>query len=267
MTTHRVPIVLDTRGREISAINETNGAFDVYIQDQTTEEVTFFFREVLNVIFLASTVTLDAYNLTLVTGHNVEVGDTLVFKEDVNFFQAIVLTVDINDIGIDRPFDFAYTTDAIGQRCNVNMAVDGSVTPHVFKVTPAGLNDIQVDVTKIHFHIQDNAVMTGITFGGMTALTKGVVVRSINGRHKVHFNIKKNGDFALHCDDVTFNDRAAGSNVWCVSAIKRYAGNENQGVVIRLDSESLDEMQIIIQDTLNPLMNFIAVLHGHVVSK
>jgi hypothetical protein len=115
----------------------------------------------------------------------------------------------------------------------------------------------------MHFYIEDATAMNGATFGGIAALTRGVVVRSVNGVHKVHFNIKKNGDFGLHCDAVNYDDKAAGSSIWSITAVKRFNGQENQGVVIRLNSATSDQLQVIIQDDLTGLVVFHATAQGH----
>ena len=188
--------------------------------------------------------------------HNIVAGNLLNFKNGTHFFQGIVTNVATNVITVDSPFDYAFSATSTVERCNINMNVNGSVTPVIFNITPSGLTNVKLDITKIHFYISDGTAMTSELFGGLTALTRGVVVRSIDGVHKVHFNIKKNGEFGLHCDDVRYDDRASGSNIWSVSAIKRFAGQENQGVTIRLESMTDDTIQIIVQDDLTGLIQF-----------
>lgn len=243
---------------------ESNGAMPVNIQDQHSTLVEFFFRQVLNTITLASTVTIDTYTCTLVAGHNVVIGNTLVFKEGSNFFQCNVLNVVVDTITIDRPFDFAFTTGATGQRCNINMAVNGSVTPVTFFITPANLN-VDIDINAITFHIEDNTAMDTSTFGGLTALARGCVIRVINGIHKCLFNVKSNGDFSHHCASVTYDDKAP-AGLFGFRAIKTFNGQNNDGVSIRLNSATSDQLQIIIQDDLTGLTEFHAVVHGHVVT-
>lgn len=243
---------------------ESNGAMPINIQDQHSTAIDFFFRQVLNTITLSSTVTIDTYTCTLVAGHSVTVGDTLVFKEGTHFFQCQVLVVATNTITVDRPFDFAFTAAATGQRCNVNMAVDGSVTPVIFFITPANLS-LDIDINAIIFHMEDNTAMDSSTFGGITALTRGVVVRSINGIHKCHFNVKSNGEFGHHCSLVEF-DQKAPAGAYGIRAVKTFNGQNNDGVSIRLNSATSDQLQIIIQDNLTGLTEFHAVAHGHVVT-
>jgi hypothetical protein len=246
---------------------EANGGVPVNMQDQHTADIDWYFRELLNTVTLSNTVTLGAYTCTLAANHNMVNGNAIIFKEGSSFFQAFVLNVNSNVITIDHPFDFAFTSSAYGERCNVNMAVDGSSTPRIFYTSPVGLTNVELDYTKIHFYIEDNTAMTGATFGGLTALSRGITIRTINGINKVHFNIKKNGEFRLHCDSVEFDDKASGSNVWSISAIKRFAGQENQGISIRLSSESSDQLQIIIQDNLTGLNVFHATAQGHAVTE
>jgi len=46
---------------------------------------------------------------------------------------------------------------------------------------------------------------------------------------------------------------------------KKFGGQENDGVVIRLYAETDDELQVIIQDNLTSLTDMHAVAIGHVV--
>lgn len=253
--------ITDSTGKEMTL--EPSGGLPVYIQDQHTTLVSFFFRQVLNTVTVASNTTIDTYTVTLAAGHNVVVGDVLVLKEGVHFFQAEVITVVTNTITLDRPLDFAFTTAAIGQRCTINMNVNGSVTPQIFFITPAGLS-IDVDINAIHMHIEDNVAMDTSTFGGLAALTRGVLLRYTNGSMKNLFNIKDNGEFGHHCTLVQYDDRAP-AGIYGLRVVKTFNSQSYNGVTIRLSGPSNDQLQIIIQDDLTGLMEFHAIIQGHVV--
>ena len=60
---------------------ESNGAVPVNIQDQHSETVSLYFREVINAVTLAATITLGSRTCTLVAGHGVVTGNYLMFKQ------------------------------------------------------------------------------------------------------------------------------------------------------------------------------------------
>jgi hypothetical protein len=220
-------------------------------------------RKVINAITLASTVVVGNYTATLVAGHGMVVGNMLVLKQDTSFFQAIVLNVATNTITIDRPFDYAYTAAATGQRCTYNMAVNGSVTPQVFYTGPADTN-IALDINNIVFHLEDNLAMDTSKFGGIPTLTRGVVVRRVDGTTKNLMNVKNNGELANYCTHTVF-DLKAPAGEYGFTAIKTFNSQMGNGVAIRLNNATRDELQIIIQDDLSDLISFYVMVQGHVV--
>lgn len=253
--------IVDSTGKAL--LLETQNGLPVILQDQYTEVIDIFMCQLLNTVTLASNATLDSRTITLVAGHGVVAGNTICLKEGSHFSQMDVLSVNVNVITFDTPLDFGYTTAAIAQRTTKNMAVNGSLTPQVFRITPVGLT-VKFDITKIIFHIEDNAVMDTHKFGGITALTNGVIFRKKDGIYKNIFNIKSNGDFAHHNDTLEYDDKAP-AGVYGLRSIRNIAGQNNDGVVIRLDPASNDELQIIIQDDLTGIDEFHCVARGSIV--
>lgn len=243
---------------------ESNGAMPVNIQDQTSVIVDVYMCQLINAVTLASNTTIDTYDVTLVAGHGVVVGNILCFKEGASFFQAEVLTVVTNTITLDRPLDFAFTTAAVVERTTNDMNVDGSVTRQIFRISPVNTTN-KLDVTKIIFSIEDNAAMDTSTFGGLTKLARGIVLRKKDGTYKSIFNAKNNDDFLHHCAEYGFIDKAP-AGYYGFRAIKKFAGQENHGVTIRLDPALSDELQVIVQDNLTGLTDFHVIVHGHVVT-
>lgn len=250
-------------GEKVDINVDEGGAISVNVQDQTTTIVEFFAREILNTVTLAANAVAEAKTITLSPGHNVVTGDVIVLKEGSAFFQAKVTNVATNVITLDSPIDFAFTTAAIGQRCNINMNVNGSVTPRIFFISPVNLT-VDVDITAVTFHIDDNAAMDTTTFWGIPKLANGVVLRRKDGVLKNIFNVKSNGDFAHHCDAPEFYSKIGGGE-YSIVAKKRFSGQHNNGVALRLLSASADELQVIIQDDLTGLAEFHAIMQGHVL--
>lgn len=236
---------------------------DVFIQDQTTELVDVFFCKLLNVVNLASNVLIDTSTASFNAWHNFAVGDMACFKELSHFFQAQVIAVNTNTITIDRPFDYAFTTSAWVQRTTNEVNTNWSITPQIYMISPVWITK-KFDITKIIFHIEDDTAMDSGKFWGITALTKGVVLRKKDGVYKSIFNIKTNWDFAQHCAIIQYDDKAPSGQYW-FRAIKEISWQQNHGVVIRLDPALNDELQIIIQDDLTAIKEFHCIALGHVV--
>ena len=241
---------------------ESNGWVPVNIQDQSSEMVSLYMREVINTITLASNITLWAYTCTLTAGHGVVVGNYIVFKEGDRFFQAEVIIVATNTITVDSPFDYAFTTAAVGQRCNINMTVDWSSTPRVFYVSPANLTNFKFHITHISLVIRSGNDMDTSKFGSLTKLTKGCVLWTKDWAYKKLFNFKTNGDIGLYTSDLQFDPKAP-SWEYGLQATKYFTGQDKMGVTLMLDSATSDELQMIIQDNLTGLTRFVVLVEWH----
>ncbi len=113
--------------------------------------------------------------------------------------------------------------------------------------------------------ITDASEMDDTKFGGITALTKGVFLRKVNGVIKNIFNAKTNGDIALNCSTYSYADKAGAGN-YGFRAIKTFGGQENQGVIIRLAGDTQDTLEIVVQDNLTGLTGMYIMAKGHTVS-
>lgn len=211
------------------------------------------------------------FTTELLVGDSILVGG--VVREVLTLTDAtnLVVTVAFDDaslpwtILLDTPLDFAFTVLGGCSERSTNMNVDGSGTPIIFTVTPGNLQaGLKWDVVRFLLNILDAEPMDDGKFGGVDALTNGVVIRSVNGKTKNVFNAKTNGDFRLRAYDVEYVEKApAGQN--SVSLRRTFGGQSKNGVVIRLEADTLDEFQVIIQDDLEGLTQFKGCIQGHVV--
>ncbi len=224
--------------------------FDVTLQDQHTPLFDFYAITQEGTFTITGTVTEDTRTFTATGGHGISVGDMVEFYEEDRFFQAQALIVAGDNITTDTPFDFAFTTSVDGRRGDKNMAVDGSSTPVVFRVTVAALRaKKQIDVVRFLVYIQDGTGMFDERYGGGTALTNGVICRVINGQSFNVFNVKTNGDWAIRTFDASYTPNPpAGSYGFRVR--RTFGGQTKAGVVVRLTADDDDEFQFIIQDDL-----------------
>jgi hypothetical protein len=242
---------------------DANGNLNVVLQDQSTFIVDLYLHKIDASVTIGSNTSIDDVDVTFSAGHGISVGDLICFKEGVRFYQGIVLVVNVNLITLDTPLDFAYTTAATASRGSNDAAVDGSGTTQVFSIQPPA--SATWDVTRLIFHIEDQTVMDSSKFGGITALTNGVVVRKKNTTYQNIFNIKSNGDFAHRAYDIAYDDKAP-AGTYGFRCRNTFGGQDKRGVVVRLDGDDSDEIQVLVQDDLTGLVHFHIIAQGHVTN-
>lgn len=251
-----------TDGRYDEFKIEDDRTFPVTIQDQYTDVVDLLLCNQLNPATLAAPIVRGASTATFVPGHGFVSGNTVCIKEGARFYQATVINVATDVITVDSPFDFAFTVAAGVERRRVNMAVDGSVTPVVFSVTPPV--GTEWDLTRMIIQATDDSAMDDGKFAGITALTKGLLFRVVNGNWKNIFNAKTNGDFRLRTFDVAYLDAALGpSGLYGFGCRRSFNGFDKNGVTIRLGPD--DEFQAVVQDNLSGISSLRVCVQGHVV--
>lgn len=243
----------------------TGISFDVNIQDQHSSALDLMFMGNTVSVTLASNATIDTTTATFTAGHNIISGDVLCFKESSRHFQAHATNVVSNTITLDSPFDYSFTTSAVVMKGTDNIAVDGSSTSKVYRVSPLYMsNSVSWDITNLIFHIEDDSAMDDWKFGGLNALTKGIVLRKKDGDYQHIFNAKSNGQIIDHCQSAAYSSKTGGGG-YGFRALKTFGGQANSGVVIRLSAQTEDELQIIVQDDLTALQDFHVVAIGHLV--
>lgn len=256
---------------------ESNGAIPVNIQDQHTEIVDLKLSRVLDNITLLQNYSINDVIINIsTTGIIPTIDMTLCLKEGSAFYQArpvLITPLGGNNYSLkmDTPLDFAFTISGGCALTSTNLAVDGSVTPIIFRITPGGLNeDIEWDITRFillwggdGIGAQNDAPDDG-DFGVTTALTNGIVIRVVDGITKNIFNAKTNGDFRVRTYDLTYQGITRGG-VYTVTTRRTFAGQDKNGVTIRLKANSKDEFQIIIQDDLTAMTGGQMVAQGHIV--
>ena len=243
---------------------EANGGIPVNLQDQTTPPVLIYANQIICTTTLTAATALDDYTVSVVDASLMSVGDyTGIFNiEGIRFYAGTILSINVNDITFDTPIDFKYQIGDTVQCGTKEMNVDGSITPQIFSLRADPGLDIEVDVTRIIIHITDNTAMDDSRFGGILALTNGVVLRRVDGSYLNILNVKTNGEIGELAFDKTYDDRAP-SGFFGLTARLTFAGQSKIGVAIRLGPD--EDLQVIIQDDLTGLESFRIMIEGHVV--
>lgn len=236
---------------------------DVTLQDQTTPVRALRFFKALGSLTLAATVTPGARQLTVTDATGVLAGHVLCFKQNGRQFQPTVLSIaGAPTLEIDSPFDYAFTAAANVTYGSMALNVDGSSTPVVFAVGAAP--GTRLDITQVRIALTDNAEMDDGKFGGITALTNGLVLQHYTPSATYHIgNAKTNGDLRLFCSGEYASKAPSGS--YGFIAVCHFGGQDNAGVVLRLNGTAGDQIRMVVQDNLTALATAHAIAIGHVV--
>lgn len=237
---------------------------DVIVGDQTTPALLIYLNQVQGSAVLTENFSIDSYNITINDSTAVNIGDYVgVFNLEFNkFYVGNVLEVNGLVITMDTPSSFNFTVGDSFQCGTKDMNVDGSVTPQIYSLRADPNLDITVDVTRVIIHITDNVDMDDEKFGGITKLTRGVVLRRVDGTHQNLFNVKSNGEFGEIAFDKVYDPKAP-AGFYGFSSRLTFAGSNKMGVAIRLGPN--EDLQLIVQDDLTGLNSFRIMVEGHVV--
>jgi hypothetical protein len=248
-------------------IEKEDGGVAVIVQDQHSEMIVVPLHvETNSGTLLASPTSVNSSTVTLTAGHGAVVNNVLCIKEGRHYYVGGILNFDggANVPTLDTPLDHAYTTAAIVCIGDPNLNVLGSlaspVTAHASP--PPG---VQWDITRVHVRMIDNTVMDAGTFAGISALANGVVLRRTDGVSKNVGNAKTNGDIIGLASAYSFDDKPP-SGEYGFTAHFVFGGRSHVGVVMRINGETADEIQLIIQDDLQGITQFRATAIGHVVT-
>ena len=124
-----------------------DGSAKVVVKNQHTEIIDLFAHKHFGDCTLEANTSIEdrTFNIDSLT-YIPLVGDLLCLNEEVSFYQGALLEVvdnggDNYTITVDTPLDYAFTTSAYGCLGTHNMAVDGSITPEIFSISPGDLQD------------------------------------------------------------------------------------------------------------------------------
>lgn len=251
--------VKDSTGEEWKL--EHNNAMPVNIQDQHTDSVDLYAHIDEVVPSMTSDANLDDESITLDSVVGVSQGKVITIYEGIYFYQSLVKSVVDNDVNLASPLDSGFTTAAIVHIAEWNLNVDGSSVSkmaHIF--LPAG---VKFDVYQINVAITDGVVMDSGKFGGIPALTNGILFRAVNNRIKNLHLIVNNIGFSEQGFDITYDPKAP-AGVYGFQAKKNW--HTVNGISLRLDGAAGDELQFYIRDDLTELTMLNISVNGHVVT-
>lgn len=261
----------------ISIPTDIHGNVEVAIQDQFTDIVDLHLTLLIEVLTLIVNQAVNDSTIGVRTlGAIPDVGEFISLKEGTAFYQGEIITVTLisgndYDLMMDSPLDFAFTTAAVCSLRDPDLsnAVGTPGSPIIYDVSPKNLvSTMRWDITRLLMSMVHTLAADDGKFGGIAALTNGILIRRKDSLFKNIFNAQTNGDMALHAFNVDYSDKAGGG-LFGTRVRRTFSGVEKAGVTIRLNNNAdpniADELQILVQDDLTALTKFEVVAQGHVV--
>lgn len=235
-------------------------SLDVNIQDQYSESVDLYFCSSYISPTLSSALTIGDKVFDVVDATGITAQQSINITENDRFFQSIITDVTGTTITMASPVDYAFTTGSTLCVGDWNLAKDGSTTSIKAYISPPP--NAKFDIYSINVNITDQSVMDSAQFGGITALTNGVLFRTEDGTIKNLPVVTNNIGF----QEIGFTlqyDSKAPSGFYGMAAKKNYS--ITNGICFLLDGSTGDELQIWIQDDLTGLDLLSVTANGHVV--
>jgi len=241
---------------------------DVNIQDQTTDTLILPLVQLIGTTTLATVVVAEDTSILVVSNAGMTVGDHLrvISVGGDRYYAGTIVSIAGTTIGVDSPMDYPYEVTSEVTFGNINLAVDGSVTPvHFHLRTGSPSTPSAVDITRMLMVCQCASGVNLSLFGDLPALTKGMVFREQNGNLRNIWNIKDNaGLVGISYDWTPFTATNPQQGVDGFSWRLTFGGPNKIGVVLRVESDG--QLGIIVQDDLSGLTSLFCILEGHVVT-
>jgi hypothetical protein len=157
-----------------------------------------------------------------------------------------------NVITLDQPVPEILDVGHSVERTVLNLNVAGSLAaPQIFYIAPPPGAIWQL--TRLIISMTDDTVMDDGTFGGVPALTNGVVIRVINNGVYANAAIwKTNGDIASDMYDTNYVAKPPSGTGYGFRARWTLAAMQ---AVVELDGDTGDRLEILVQDDLSGLIS------------
>jgi len=245
---------------EVSALNN----IDFSITDQNSDIIDYYICREIRALTLAIATIIDSYTINVTDASLVTASNYICMQYDGRAYQARILSKTGNVLTMDTPLDYNFPINTSISERSPQLNVDGSVTPVIAQLKP--IPGVSWDITRIIIQMTHSSQPDDGKFGGIAALTRGIVLRKSNGIHHTIFNAKTNGDLRERMYDLSFSDAALPpSGQYGTSGRRSFNGMDKNGVTIRLNGNLNEALEVVIQDNLTTLNSFRIVAQGHIV--
>lgn len=252
---------------EIASPLESNGAIPVNIQDQHSRAFDFFFSQDVGSPTTLTTDTAEGdYAISCTTGHGLIALDHLTMFDTVTqrgYTGEVVSVAGDNTVNLDRAINAVFpSATTVVQEETPELNVNGAITRQTFTVDAPLLGEL--DITRLLFQMTTTGAPTYNLFGDLTALTRGVQLRGLDGQISNHWNVKSNAELANLMFDFNIYLSTHPQGVNGLAGRLTYAGQSKHGVTLRISPG--ESLEIIIQDDLSSLLSFRIIACGHLVT-
>jgi hypothetical protein len=241
-----------------------DGALDVVIQDSTSPIIIAKFSKIKTETTLTSGTAKEDRIINVTSAASFVVGDYLTIYSiaDNRVYFGNILAINTLAITLDTPLDFEYSAGAIVSVGSINMNVNGSVTPQIFGVRNPTADDVpfSFDVVNIVFQCLTIGANDLSKFGDIVGgLTRGLVLRFVDGTYRNIFNVKTNGEFKNLMYDFEIQ-AVSGNQQDGFTGRLTLGGQSHFGAVIRIGPG--EDLQVIVQDDLSSLVRLRIIAEG-----
>lgn len=242
---------------------------DVSIQDQTTKPLILPLAQQLGLAELSADAVLDSFTVTVTNTTGATVGShfRIINSASDRYYFGEILAINGLTLTLDTGIDFTYVSGSEVTYSNINMAVNGSVTPvHFHLRTGSPSIPSSLDITRLIMTCECTDPVNLSTFGDIEdGLDRGLVLRT-NDTETMHnvWNVKTSNDLLSIGYDLALFDASNpvhGRNgfAWRLT----FGGQSKIGVVLRVSQ--FGQLGIIVQDDLTSLIDLKCMVEGHAV--
>lgn len=244
--------------KEVSFLNQTNGALDVLLQDPENVSVNYYFYQLKGTTKPTQSYTTGSSVINVVSPTGAIQYNVINIKTPTKFYQGLIKTISGNNITINPKLNFDITTDTIIEFGDYNMNKNGSVTPIEYILeTPTNAS---WHLKTMNFSILDQTEMDDAKFGGITALTNGISLEKEDGITEHYWLVYSNGGFEEQGYTTKYSSKAP-AGYYGFNGRKDIM--EVNGTIVKL--ENGEKLKLIVNDDLTGLNKMTFTVNGHIV--
>lgn len=245
-------------------IESYRGAINTHDADVHREIVDRYFHQHTTPATTLSVASLaGATSITVTSSVGFVVGDFLHINTTAEELVHPRITAIVgNVLTLNKPLDYAHAIGSTVEKAILNMNAVGSLaSPVSFKVFPEVgkvWHLLRITMSLAHGTAGDFGL-----FGGITALTNGVVFRKYDGAtgQFVTFTVwRDNDDINADMGDLHFVTRSGGGGTYGTAATGNF---KDLGAIAYLNGTAGDYLELLIQDDLSTLNSFRVKAQGH----